>query len=141
MRKNEEATDWRAFTQPHSATCDQAGTRNYAVGDCAYLATAIVQVMPEYDFAIFGDDGEQHVAVALGDGRYLDVRGVHTAEDIRDRRGGDGAQITSDIWAEGWDVYLCGCDFRAACEVLDRAGLLAAVGAEIIGDEIEKLED
>lgn len=74
-------------------------------GDCWVLAHAINR-LTGFPVCTFCDDlgrADYHVFVQLPDGRYLDIQGISTHEELI-RRWGEGAIL---VWEEGELARLC----------------------------------
>lgn len=114
--------------------------RNYQVGDCAYLAAAILEIDP-YNFQVAIFDGAGAHVAAIHNGAVIDVDGSHTPDQVAAQWESDGPTLY-DTWdevhAEGWDVYLERHDLEAARDTLARVGLLTPARAEAVADLIDR---
>lgn len=87
----------------------EQATFHYLHGSCPQLAGAIAEATGWDLVIVTDDDGESgHVLIALPDGRYLDIRGIHETDGELLSHYGDKAIILSTtskrLWADGWDI-------------------------------------
>ena len=109
-------------------------TRNYMDGYCHVLAAAIQSATGWPIYLI-----EDHVVVQVPDGRYLDWMGLRSAEELTAAWGTEPERI-GHIDRLGWlgstpDI----CDYEAAEQVLESAGLLTEEIRKWIAFEVETI--